>query len=257
MAQPDDPAATSSRRARLERLVYGAGASAEERAAAERELAALRHGDAGADAPAGSDGPPDPGAPTEPDGPPAPDAAPADAAADPGAAPAPTPDAPPRRWHRSRTVLVGASAVVFGLLLGGVAGWQLSRAAIAESGLGIPIAGSGAEAMLQRPADFDDRPSLFDAESGIDRDTLRRIGSAESGVAAYGARSTDGRELCLAVIWDRMGGGGTTCTNGGDFPPNGLTMEIGTNDPAVENGLLTLRATWFADGTVQLGIPLL
>ncbi len=255
MAQPDDHSA--SRRTQLERLVYGAGASEEERAAAERELAALRRRDAGADAPAGSDGPPDPDAPEGSDAPPAPRAAS-------DAAPAPAPDAAPRAWYRSRTLLVAASAAVFGLLLGGLVGWQLSRAAAATGTNGVPVAGSGAEAMLQRPVDFDDRPALFDAESGIDRDSLRRIATsdgggerADRGVAAYGARSTDGRELCLAVVWERMGGGGIACTSGGRIPPNGLAIEMGTSDPTAPNGILTLRATWFADGTVQLGIPLL
>ncbi|MFK4731565.1 hypothetical protein ROT00_17885 [Agromyces mediolanus] len=269
MPQPDDAPRPGSRRAELERLVYGAGANAEERAAAERELAALElteptppSGAAARDASAAQDAPAAPDASGASDA----SAAPGTAA---GAGPAASATAtattatgatdPASRhpWYRSRTLLVAASAAVFALLLGGLAGWQLSRAAMASGGLGSPVAGSGAEAALDRAADFDDRPAIFDAESGIDRDTLRRIGSAESGVTAYGARSTDGRELCLAVMWERMGGGGSTCTNGGRFPPNGLTMDIGTNDPAVENGLITLRATWFADGTVQLGIPLL
>ncbi|MCD1571475.1 hypothetical protein [Agromyces mediolanus] len=254
MAQPDPSA---SRRAQLERLVYGAGASEEERAAAEHELTALRRRDAGADAPAGSD------APRDADAPAGSDAAPAPGAAS-DTVPAPSPDPAPRAWYRSRALLVAASAAVFGLLLGGLVGWQLSRTAIVESGLGTPIAGSGAEALLLRSADFDDRPSVFDAESGIDRDSLRRIATsdgggerADRGVAAYGARSTDGRELCLAVVWERMGGGGAACTSGGRIPPNGLTMEMGTSDPTAPNGILALRATWFADGTVQLGIPLL
>jgi len=259
MTEPDVPSTSGSRRARLERLVYGAEASEEERAAAERELAALQRDDAraGADASTAAVG-------EATDAPPGPAPAAESEASEHSSGLRALPDAtagvtsaPPKAWYRSRTLLVAASAAVFGLAIGGLAGWQLSRAASADGTLGTPVVGSGAAALLDRSSDFDDRPAIFDAESGIDRDSLRRIASVDSGVVVYGSRSTDGKELCLALIWERMGGGGSTCTHGGRIPPNGLSLEMGTNDPAVENGLITLRASWFADGTVQIGIPLL
>lgn len=246
---------TTDRIADLERLVYGSGASDDEREAATRELLELRasavHESASADADADA---------TAPSG--------IDATGADGLAvdmpPAAATAADPRR--RVRRVIIAATAA---LVIGVLAGWQLGAreaeqqaelAAAAESVFpgprtqaeylaALPVAAdSPAIEVFQRPATAADTPTTgTDMDFGNGPLEYRLLATRADGLPVYAAR--DDSELCLFVTFGVSGGSGT-CTSDGRFPAEGLRL----NGSVYDASSPSVDVTWRADGSLSINM---
>ncbi|MFC9561632.1 hypothetical protein [Agromyces sp. NPDC056965] len=249
---------TADRAADLERIVYGSGASDEERERAARELLELRAVPAAAAAAESAD---TSDATTET----------ADAeVAGVDLATAQTDDpvaaADPRRRLR-RVIIATTAALVAGVL----AGWQLgAREAQQQAELAAaagsafpgprtqaeylaalpPAADSPATEVFDRPATDADVPEalwLPDA-GGADTDSRLLVTRAD-GTSIYAIH--DGDEYCVQVILPVLQGGTMGCTEGGRFPAEGLQVGmIIEGSPEA-----TVNVTWRPDGSLSVLVP--
>lgn len=247
---------TADRVADLERIVYGSGASDEEREHAARELLELRAALAAAER-ADEAGTTAETADVE--------------AADADSAPAPHTDDPvaaadPRR--RFRRVIIAATAA---LVVGVLAGWQLGAreaeqqaelAAAADSAFPGPrtqaeylaalpaAADSPATEVFDRPATAADAPeaSWMPDVVGAGADS-RLLAIRSDGTSIYAVH--DGDEYCLYVLLPALEGGTMGCTEGGRFPAEGLQlgMSVEGSPEAYVN------VTWRPDGSLSVLVP--
>ena len=241
---------------RLQRIAYGANASAEERGAALDELGRLERAGSPsvevAPAVASLEGSGDPAAVVESD----------ELVDDPGA--------PPRR--RSRVfalragLIAGAAALVICIIAGFAVGWQArpNEPAVAGSAgatgpveLGprlhadvfasMPIAlETDAAHVFDRAPTVADTPGLVtplvEVTSLAGPVVTRLLATSPDDVTLFGAR--DDTDLCLIAVF---GGGGATsvCTQRGRFPSDGLRIMAGGPGVVVE-------AAWTPDGVLHL-----
>jgi hypothetical protein len=248
--------------ARLQRLVYGANSTPEERRRAADELQALAVADAAATADGASAIPESAGG---------------------GAAEAPamvgdddTPDleedrGPGRRVALRIAVVAGAAALVIGI----IAGWQLSQLTAADADAGalptpsaspgprlqadvlaaMPVAAETLAArVFLRPAVPDDSPDMPGMPEGT-RITLsggpaefRLLATRSDGVRFHAAR--DGAELCLYITFPQPSDGAIAlagCTQEGRFPEDGIHVNS-------SSGQASIDATWHPDGSLQIGM---
>ncbi|MBM7832193.1 type II secretory pathway pseudopilin PulG [Agromyces cerinus] len=245
---------TADRITRLERTVYGAGSSDEERADAARELHELRSAAQTTAAPAVDAGDaPDEASVTE-------SSFTAEADERVGAV------ADPRR--RTRRVIVAASAA---LVVGVLAGWQLGAreatqraelAAAADSAFpgaqtqaeylaSFPVAADTLAArVFDRPATTADTPpNPWTDAVGEEPAEYRLLATRADGSPVYAAR--DGSDYCLLVVIPGGAGASSTCTDDGRFPPDGLRVGMGVEgepDVSVEVG-------WRPDGSLTMLVP--
>ncbi|RXZ49167.1 hypothetical protein ESP57_09520 [Agromyces fucosus] len=246
---------TTDRIADLERLVYGSGASDDEREAAARELLELRASAIHESASAGADATPAPTGPSDID------ATGADGLAvdmPPAAATA----ADPRR--RVRRVIIAATAA---LVVGVLAGWQLGAreaeqqaelAAAAESVFPGPrtqaeflasqpaAAGSAAAAVFVRPAtDADVPPASMVPDFGNGPMETRLLATRADGSLVFAGR--DDSEFCLVLTMGNDLGGAATCTIDGRFPHEGLSVGWSSS-----GAVPSLDVTWQPDGSLTV-----
>lgn len=243
---------------RLQRIAFGAEASAEQRSAALAELDRRRTGDAanhGA-APAAITG--DATVPTE-----------ADAVDDhPGAS----------TLSRSRGsalrvgVMTGAVALAIGVVAGFAVGWQAHTSAPVDSvsstgasdppGPGsrlhsdvfaaMPLALETEAAYVfhrtETPADTPDPEHAIDLLSSLAEvvDT-RLLATRPDGVAVYAVR--DDTDVCLFATFPE-GGGASVCTERGRFPTEGLWMAV-----SMDGGDVDIDVSWSPDGVLQFTPP--
>lgn len=252
---------TDDRIARLERLLYGAEATAEEREEAARELLELQaaavseRDDAAADAAgtsaetsvADADG-------TEPDGALDTDRGGGGAAAD--------------QRRRVRRVLIAATAA---LVVGVLAGWQLGAreaeqqaelAAAADSVFpgprtqadylaALPVAAdSPATEVFARPATAADVPGVpWMHDFGEGEAEVRLLATRGDDTSIYAVH--DGGEYCLFILLPGLQAGTMGCTEGGRFPLEGVNggMSIeGSPDAYID-------VTWRPDGSLSVLVP--
>ncbi|SIO06311.1 hypothetical protein [Agromyces cerinus] len=248
---------TADRIAELERIVYGSGTSDQEREDAARELLELR------EVPATAGGDDSAGAAAEAAETAGPDADGADPAAGPKTDESATAD--PRR--RVRRVIIAATAA---LVVGVLAGWQLGArgaeqqaelaAAVgsvfpgprtqAEYLASFPVAAeSPAATVFDRPATTADAPANPWTDAiGEKPAEYRLLATRADGVPVYAAR--DGSDYCLLVVMNE-GGAGSTCTEDGRFPPEGLRIGVGVDG---EPGA-TIDVAWRPDGSLTVLVP--
>lgn len=243
----------------LQRLAYGAVASDAERAAALAELEELRREREAARVTSAVEA--DASA-TEPN----------DAAVGPlvFAQPESTPDATarPLRW----AIATGTAA----LLIGVAVGWQLAaRTALlpddqADQALGasasvsesisigpaevvsVPVTGSAAHAVFDRPASATDALPVEIPDDWVDPASVRLLATAPDGLAVYGAKSLDRPtpDVCVLIVRPNTAAAaaavGASCTVKGVFEEGRLSA-----DHYLQGEGLAM-ATWHADGSVQL-----
>jgi hypothetical protein len=231
---PDHDDELSQRMARLQRLAYGADASAEERAAAEAELAALR----------------------APDSTPAVDPEPMQAsgatddhsvresasAGKPSSAAAP---ARPAQRGLLRALAWSAAALVAGIAIG----WGVGSGVEPSEGadVGVPVAETRAWEVFDRPAtdgDFVRHPGPL-VDIGTDDSTRRLLLTRSDGVQLIAVRTTDGEDACLILALP-VGRPATACTEDGRFPRDGLRAEISVQ------GVGVYLAGWNPDGRAEI-----
>lgn len=241
--------------ARLERIAFGAGSTEEERRRAADELRTLREAEfeAASAEVGGADADP---RPDESVGAAASGDEPADATA----------DAAGRRMAVRVGVIVGAAALVLGV----VAGTQLDRlTGSAETGVPVTAPTVNPEPLLQadvlaakpvaletsaaevfaRPATPADVPELDGQGGPIDFGAgpveTRLLFVGLDGVEIFAAR--DGDDLCLLVPTPDPGFNGA-CTDDGRFPPEGLRVAVSGVDAT------STAVIWYPDGSVRVGL---
>jgi hypothetical protein len=248
--------------ARLQRLVYGANSTPDERrraADALQELAVADAADQAADATSTLSEPSGGGA--------------AEAPAVAGNDDAPDPDDDRRLGRRFalRVAAVAGAALVIGIL----AGWQLAQLTAADADAGalptpsaspgprlqadvlaaMPVAAETLAArVFLRPAVPEDMPDIPGMPEGT-RITLsggpaefRLLATRSDGVRFYAAR--DGAELCLYVTFPEPADGAIAlagCTQEGRFPEDGIRVDG-------SSGQASIDATWHPDGSLQMGM---
>jgi hypothetical protein len=245
--------------ARLERIAYGAGSTEEERRHAADELRSLRDGEPAAD---GVDS--------------VPSAAPEDA---PAAASGERSDDTSLDGGGRRTivrvgVIVGAAALVLGML----AGSQLDRLT-GGNDAGQPIAGptvnpepllqadvlaakpvaleTPAATMFDRPATPEDLPQMsgvgrVPVTFGGDPIDTRLLATRPDGVEVFAARR--GIDLCLLISMNPEPGYSASCTEGGRFPTDGLVLGNDGGVTADGGSTAPIVAIWYPDGSLHLGL---
>lgn len=269
MNQPDDEVV------RLQRLVYGADATPDDRRRAAEQLQALARV-------------PDAAARTSPDGSgnrPA-DVAGGDESLDVNAheaeaaaarSSAAASDDEPRRGRRL-AVRIGVVAGAAALVLGVAGGWQLAQLSGADAAAdGAPTVPTGspgprlqadvlaampvaaetlAARVFLRPAMPEDTPAIPTeligplATPGAAPPEFRLLATRADGTRFYAAR--DGADLCLFIVFAPVPDGISTmgsCTDGGRFPNDGLQLG-GSGGPGTES----VDATWRPDGSLQIGV---
>ena len=241
---------------RLQRIAYGANASAEERGAALDELGRLDRAESPsvevAPAVASLEGSADPAADVE-----------SDALVD-------DPGTPPRRRSRAFALraglIAGAAALVIGIVAGFAVGWQTRASDPGDEGsagatgpveLGprlhadvfasMPIAlETDAAHVFDRAQTSDDTPvlvtPLVEVTSLAGPVETRLLATSPDGVTLFGAR--DDTDLCLIAVFGD-GGATSVCTQRGRFPSDGLRMTGGGPDVVIE-------AAWTPDGVLHL-----
>ncbi|WP_448808232.1 hypothetical protein [Agromyces bauzanensis] len=235
----------------LQRIAYGAVASDVERAAALAELDALRRAhraeaEAHADvethiaAPAGS---------SEPAG-----ALPELSLGD-----APHHDpARPLKW----AITVGTAALLVGVAVGWHFGSRMPAPEPTDQALGaglslsvgpaapisVPVAGSAANAVFDRPAAVTDSPAVEIPDDWIDPASLRLLATTPEGLAVYAAQALDRAtpDVCVIVVRSNASVG-ASCTVKGMFEEGRLSADH------YLQGEGQVVATWHADGSVQVG----
>ena len=234
MPQPDDE--LEERVARLQRVAYGADATAAERAAAEAELAALREPDDPGENAAGNVTARDGGAGSAP------------SASDAASASLVSADAPPGRPPRSgrRAVLAYSAAA---LVAGVAVGWGVGSAVVPSEGsdVGVPVAETVAWEVFDRPAtdgDLVQHPGPL-VDIGTDDSTRRLLLTRSDGVRLIAARTSDGEDACLILALP-VGRPATACTEDGLFPRDGLRAEISIQ------GVGVYLAGWSPDGQAEI-----
>ncbi|MFF2494078.1 hypothetical protein [Agromyces sp. NPDC058064] len=245
------------RRRRLQRIVYGADAAPDERAAAEAELQELT------DAAASASGvsavtaavPPGDAAPHDP-GP----------ASQPGDA-----DGPDRRAAATTAVRwaigAGVAALVIGIVVGiGVSALTAAPEVPASAGaLGddaqadsaidpSALTGPGTPVELtpvyevfareQRPSDA--LPDDMLMGSDLDPTSARLLLIRSDGAQLYAAKTDTGIDMCIVVVVPDIGGG-SACTDGGILPPPGIIVSFGFGEQGSE-----VTASLHPDGTAGL-----
>ena len=241
---------------RLQRIAYGANASAEERDAALDELGRLDRAESSnvdvAPAVASLEGSGDAAAVVESD------------------APVDDPGTPPRRRSRAfalrAAVIAGAGALVIGVVAGFAVGWQSrpndpddagSAGATGPVELGprlhadvfasMPIAlETDAAHVFDRTPSVADSPGLVtplvEVTSLAGPVETRLLATSPDGITLFGAR--DDTDLCLIAVFGD-GGATSVCTQRGRFPSDGLRVTGGGPDVVVE-------AAWTPDGVLHL-----
>jgi hypothetical protein len=271
---PNDEVASEDEVARLQRLVYGADSTPDERRRATEQLQTLATA-----TDAAADPSPDAGEREHPGG---------DASSSAGTQTAhaarrdsPAPDDEPGRGRRI-AIRIGIVAGAAALVLGIVAGWQLAQlsgADAADAGpsaalTAVPTESAGprlqadvlaampvaahtlAARVFLRPAVPEDTPD-YPGESVAPRYTpgggpleFRRLATRADGTTFFAAR--DGEDLCLVIVFvpepDSISSMGT-CTESGRFPNEGLQLS-GSAGPGTES----VDATWRPDGSIQIGV---
>jgi hypothetical protein len=241
----------------LQRLAYGAVASAAERTAALAELEKLRRereasqADAAIEASA-------PGAPLEPVPTFTPALVVAEASED-GA------DASARRFRWA--IAAGTAA----LLVGVAVGWQLGTTrstpeSIPESAattmapnvlitgaerIPVPVSGSAAIEVFDRPQVEGDIPPaelVPNAAHALDTSSYRLLITRPDGVTLHAFRAENGVDVCMMVVVPDLGIG-AACTTDGSFPGEGLTQEL------YLQGQGLMRTAWNADGSALISAP--
>ncbi|MFB6611447.1 hypothetical protein ACFCVO_14065 [Agromyces sp. NPDC056379] len=248
---------TADRVADLERIVYGSGASDEEREQSARELLELRAALAAAEERTDEAGTTAETADVE--------------AADADSAPAPHTDDPvaaadPRR--RLRRVIIAATAA---LVIGVLAGWQLGareaeqRAELASAAGSAfpgprtqaeylaalpPAADSPATEVFDRPATAADAPeaSWMPDVGGAGADS-RLLAIRGDGTSIYAVH--DGDEYCVYVVLPVLEAGTISCTEGGRFPAEGLQAGMSVEGSPEA----TVGVTWRPDGSLSVLVP--
>ena len=256
----DDPDHDQQMR-RLQRIAYGAVASDAERSAALAELEAVRRPPAGTDR--GMTGP----IATGP-------IATARAATGPIAtarvatgsiAVAHQPPQPAAARSLKWAIAVGAAALVVGVAVGWQAAFRttvseptaadvaLGGAASMTLGIGdlasVPVVGSTASDVFDRPQAATDVPALDVTADWYDPATLRLLATTPDGVAVYAAKASadPANDVCV-VIAHPKGALGGSCTAGGMFDGGGLQSSLHVEGAG-------FSATWRADGSVQVSVP--
>lgn len=237
---PDHHDDLDERIARLQRIAYGADATAEARAAARAELASAR-------------------TPVDGTAHESPDVAEESPVAEDRAAP--TGDAAARgTGTRSAGTTTGARdrrigirvavvSAVATLLVGAATGWMLGSASDASMGAGDdpPIEWTRAWQVFDRRAgdgDFVRHPPPEDAVE-LDDSSRRLLVTRSDGVRLVAARTADGGNACLILVLP-VGRPGIACTELGRFPAGGLRAEVSAR--AVGEYV----AIWYADGRVTV-----
>lgn len=271
MNHPDDEVA------RLQRLVYGADSTTDERRRAAEELHELAKAtDATARPSPAEAGDPDP---TDASGSADGAATAADtASSSPAGAGDPPPGDDPGRGRRL-AIRIGVAAGVVALILGIVAGWQLGQlngadAADADA-LTAPTGSAGprlqadvlaampvaAETLAARvflraavPEDRPDLPGLREGAGMVPGNgprEFRLLATRADGIRFFAARDVD--ELCLFYVTPVSSPEGVTaigtCTRGGRFPSEGLRLS-GSGGGGAES----VDATWRPDGSLEIGV---
>lgn len=247
------------RRRRLQRIVYGADASPDERAAAEAELQELA--DAAASAGAAAGVPVDRAA----DGIRAAAVADHHEHADAAEPPTGRTSPPTARW----AIVGGTAALVVGIAIGvGVSGLTAAPAEPVVAGTsdaigggsqpdtsaeGSVITGPGTPVELtpvyevfareQRPSDTVADDVL--AGSELDGASTRLLMTRSDGAELFAATQGGGEDMCIVVAMPELGAG-SACTDGGILPPEGLTVSFGFDQT------LVIAASLHADGTAGL-----
>lgn len=250
-----DGTAHEERRRRLQRIVYGADASPDERAAAEAELQEL----ADAAASAAASAPAAMAPPTEVT------ADDADSTNRPGDADVPD--------HRSGTtnairwaIGAGVAALVAGIAVGiGISGLTADPAEPGSPGAIGDVAQPGATADPAAltgpgtPVELTPVYEVFAREqrasdalaediltgSNLDRTSARLLMTRSDGARLYAATLGEGADMCIVVAMPELGAG-TACTDGGILPPEGLTVSFGFDQT------LLIVASLHPDGTAGL-----
>ncbi|MDQ0894327.1 hypothetical protein [Agromyces ramosus] len=265
--------------ARLQRLVYGADSTADERRRAAEELHELAQAtDAAArPSPGSADIADSAGGTGSTDG----GATPAHAAASSPTADVDDPPAPGAEagFGRRLAIRVGVAGGAAALVLGIVAGWQLSQldgGDVADAdALTAPTESAGprlqadalaampvaAETLAARvflraavPEDRPDLPGLREGAGMVPGNgprEFRLLATRADGIRFFAARDVD--ELCLFYVTPVSGPEGVTasgtCTRGGRFPNEGLRLS-GSGSSGTES----VDATWRPDGSLQIGV---
>ncbi|MGR0219020.1 hypothetical protein [Agromyces sp. ZXT2-6] len=232
---PDHQDDLDERIARLQRIAYGADATAEARAAALEELASLRnstdgtaheHSDVAAEPPAVEER----AAPT------------GDAAAGGAGSGTGTRD-------RRIGIRVAVVSAVAALLVGAATGWVLGSATDPSVGAGddAPIEWTQAWQVFDRRAGDGDlvRHPPHDGAAEIDESSRRLLVTRSDGVRLVAARTADGGNACLILVLP-VGRPGIACTEMSRFPAGGLRAEVSAR--AVGEYV----AVWYADGRVTV-----
>ena len=240
---------------RLQRIAYGAHASAEERGAALDELGRIERADTESAEVAPTVAPRD---------------APGDASAVESDASADDPTHPPRRRSRGfviRAGVVGGTvALVIGVVAGYAFGWQARPSEPVDAGsagssapveLGprlhadvfasMPIAlETDAARVFERTPTAADTPDLMsplvEVTSLVGPVETRLLATSPDGVALFAAR--DETDLCLIAAFGD--GAASVCTQRGRFPTEGLSMSVSTEGSDV------VDAAWTPDGVLHL-----
>lgn len=239
----------------LQRVAYGAVASDAERATALAELESLRREhDARADAPAASVViAPEPGRVADD----LPDLSPGEVRADDhGGA------ARPLKW----AIAAGTAALLVGVAVGWQAGTRLTAAesAAPDPALGasvsmsvgsvlaepVPVAGSAAYAVFDRPATPEDMPPIdLPDEWRISADP-RLLATMPDGMTVYAAKPPgEAVDLCVLTIIPDKPGFGMSCTQEEVFEGGELSYEFWDDRGG------TIAVTLHADGSVQATVP--
>lgn len=243
---------------RLQRIAYGAHASADERSAAIDELGRLERADAeSAEV-----------APTAT----ARDASRETSAVGGSDAIAEDPATAPRRRSRGFALraglIAGAGALVIGIVAGFAVGWQSRPNDVTDAGstgssgpveLGprlhadvfasMPIAlETDAARVFERTQTAADTPDLesplVEVTSLVGPVDTRLLATSPDGVALFAGR--DDSDLCLIAAFGD-GGAASVCTQRGRFPTEGLSMSVSMGGPGV-----VVDAAWTPDGVLHL-----
>ena len=252
--------ASESRIRALQRIAYGADTTDIERARAIDELAALASRAAGHDEVEGA-GPSDGrGTATGQD---AADAAGAADAAD--AADAALDPAPPDRAairdvpDRRRLVRWAVAAAGIGLIVGGALGWSAgervpvdpvdsSTQPSAAADLGTPLERTDLLPLFDRLRPVADTTRIVSIDPTIDPASVRLLADRMDGPSAYLARTIGGENVCLVLLLPAGPSPPLSCTIGGRFPADGLSIQY------YAEGYGLSVAHLDASGTVALGL---
>ncbi|WP_448002356.1 hypothetical protein [Agromyces bauzanensis] len=235
----------------LQRVAYGAVASDAERAAALAELESLRQehraeAEAHADAEARIAAPV--GAPQSP-------------AVLPELVVGEATERDPARTLKW-AITVGTAALLVGVAVGWHFGSRMPAPEPTDQALGaglslsvgpatpisVPVAGSAAYAVFDRPAAVTDSPAVEIPDDWIDPASLRLLATTPEGLAVYGAQALDRAtpDVCVIVVRSNASVG-ASCTVKGMFEEGRLSADHYLQG----EGLVV--ATWHADGSVQVG----